>query len=493
MMGMGCGNMGRGWYARSMITIEHLTKTFGAKKAINDVSFTAADGKVTGFLGPNGAGKSTTMRAALGLIRPESGQALIDGHPFTSLRSPMTEVGSVLNPRSAHKNRTARAHLEALAFTNGIPQQRVDEVMSIAGIASVAKKKAGSFSLGMSQRLSIAAALLGDPQNLVFDEPVNGLDPEGVMWVRQLCRFYASQGRCVLLSSHLMSEVAQTADDLVIIGQGRVLERTSVANFLAEHSSHAIRIATPEAARLQPILQAVQGVNVELLPPSADDPAGAQVLRVAGMELAQVAQMAAANQIVIYEFREEKASLEEAYMALTHGMEEYKTAAVPGQGPAPVQAAPAAPVSPMASPGQPGSGDYQNFQGGQPQTAAFGQPMPGQQPQQGNQQPGQPPYAQAQYVQPGSQQPMPQQSSADQPAAAYQPGSYTQPPVFTQTPAGQQTSAQAVPGQYQMPPVGVPDNAGNAGSTSTGSAGQPEEVRGAATPGSSNQEEGGAQ
>ncbi|BDR54019.1 hypothetical protein KIMH_01300 [Bombiscardovia apis] len=449
-----------------MITIEHLTKTFGAKKAIDDVSFTAADGKVTGFLGPNGAGKSTTMRAALGLIRAESGQALIDGHPFTSLRSPMAEVGSVLNPRSAHKNRSARSHLEALAYSNGIPKSRVDEVMAIAGISAVGKKKAGSFSLGMSQRLSIAAALLGDPQNLVFDEPVNGLDPEGVMWVRQLCRYYASQGRCVLLSSHLMSEVAQTADDLVIIGQGRVLEHTSVADFLSEHSSHTIRIATPQASLLQQALQGGPEVSVELLPPSAGDPAGAQVLRVGGMELAQVAQIAADKQIVIYEFREEKASLEEAYMALTHGKEEYKTANVPvpglvsaqGTSQEPIQA-PMQASMPMQSqmpmqqtPGQAqGQGATQPAVPGQfaqpvqptqpvqpvvpmqPNQQGYGQPAPQQQtvqPQQ-FQQPVQP--VQTEPVQPVQPEPM-------QPVQPVQPVQLIQPeqPVQTQQPIQQQ-------------------------------------------------------
>lgn len=353
-----------------MITIEHLTKIFGAKNAIDDVSFTAEDGKVTGFLGPNGAGKSTTMRAALGLIRPSSGTVLIDGKPFRQMSSPMREVGAVLNPRSAHKNRTARAHLEALALSNGISKQRVDEVMELAGITSVAKKKVGSFSLGMGQRLSIAAALLGDPQNLLFDEPVNGLDPEGVLWVRQLCRFYASQGKCVLLSSHLMSEVAQTADNLVIIGKGHILERTTVTQFISEHSSHAIRVATPEVNRLQGLLQGQPGVAFQLLPSNVQDSSGVQILRVTGMELKQLAQMAAAQQIALYEIHEEQASLEEAYMALTHGQEEYKTAPLPTPEATHYQAQPVQPHS------QPISGAPNSYQQPPVQSQMPAMPIP---------------------------------------------------------------------------------------------------------------------
>lgn len=316
-----------------MITIEKLTKTFGSKKALDDVSFVAEDGKVTGFLGPNGAGKSTTMRAALGLIRPDAGRALIDGRPFVKSRSPMAEVGSVLNPRSVHGGRTAYTALRYLALSNGIPKSRVDEVMAMSGITSVSKQKTGSFSLGMSQRLSISAALLGDPKNLIFDEPLNGLDPEGVMWVRRLCRYFASQGRCVLLSSHLMSEVAQVADNLVIIAQGRVIEQTSVSEFVSKYSSHAIRIITPDAHRLLPVLQAQPGVTVQILPPPAQYPLGAQVLRVLGVPLPQVAHLAASQQVTLFEISEERASLEQAYMALTHGLEEYKVAVSPGQEP----------------------------------------------------------------------------------------------------------------------------------------------------------------
>ncbi|NMN01216.1 ATP-binding protein of ABC transporter system [Bifidobacterium sp. DSM 109958] len=355
-----------------MITIEHISKRFGGKPVLNDVSFTAEDGKVTGFLGPNGAGKSTTMRAALGLIAPDSGRALIDGSPFRSAKAPMAAVGAVLDAKSAHKGRSAYAHLKALAQTNGIPVSRVDEVMDLTGIASVKRRRAGAFSLGMSQRLSIAAALLGDPRNLILDEPVNGLDPEGVKWVRELCRFYAGQGRAVLLSSHLMSEVALTADNLVIIGQGRILETTTVADFVAEHSAHALRVATPEPDRLRAIFASAPDVTVEPVERRTSDPAIGEVFRISGADLETAARVFAQTRLVTYEFVEERASLEEAYMTLTHGEVQYANREVPGQkpvqygapastpaptpapGPAPVSAMPpvppASPARPAASP-----------------------------------------------------------------------------------------------------------------------------------------------
>jgi ABC-2 type transport system ATP-binding protein len=273
-----------------MITIEGVSKQFKGKIALDQVSFTAEDGKVTGFLGPNGAGKSTTMRAALGLLKPDAGRALIDGKPFRESASPMALVGAVLDAKSAHKGRSAYSHLLALALTNGIPRKRVDEVIALTGLESVRKRKAGSFSLGMSQRLSIAAALLGDPHNLVLDEPVNGLDPEGVKWVRELCRFYASQGRAVLLSSHLMSEVALTADNLVIIGQGRILETTSVDRFVAEHSAHAIRVVTPEPDKLRRIFEGANQVQISEATRLSSDPERGAVLRITGAQLERTAQ-----------------------------------------------------------------------------------------------------------------------------------------------------------------------------------------------------------
>ena len=312
-----------------MIEIEGLSKRFGAKTVLDHVSFTAEDGKVTGFLGPNGAGKSTTMRAALGLIAPDSGRALIDGRPFAEHRAPLRTVGAVLDAKSAHKGRSAYAHLLSIALTNGIPRRRVDEVMDLTGIAAVKNRNAGSFSLGMSQRLSIAAALLGDPHNLVLDEPINGLDPEGVKWVRELCRYYAAEGRAVLLSSHLMSEVALTADNLVIIGQGRILETTTVADFVAEHSTHSLRVITPEPEKLQAIFAHASEVTVTPIEREPGDPQEGAAFRITGADLEAAARVFAAAQLVTYLFVQEHASLEEAYMTLTHSRAEYLGRSMP--------------------------------------------------------------------------------------------------------------------------------------------------------------------
>ncbi|PJM78954.1 ATP-binding cassette domain-containing protein [Bifidobacterium scaligerum] len=307
-----------------MIEVEGLSKRFKSKQALSNVAFTAEDGKVTGFLGPNGAGKSTTMRAMLGLIAPDDGRALIDGTPFVKLRAPMRAVGAVLDAKSAHRSRSARDHLLALAYTNGIPQRRVDEVIDMTGLTSAARTKAGRFSLGMSQRLSIAAALLGDPHNLVLDEPINGLDPEGVKWVRELCRYYAAQGRAVLLSSHLMSEVALTADNLVIIGQGRILETTTVGKFVAEHSTRSIRVVTPEPDKLHAIFANASQVQVVSDQRTPADPPIGEVFRITGADLVAAAHVFARAGLITYELVEERASLEEAYMALTHNQVEYQ-------------------------------------------------------------------------------------------------------------------------------------------------------------------------
>jgi ABC-2 type transport system ATP-binding protein len=314
-----------------VIEIQNLSKTFKGRVAVNNVSFVAADGKVTGFLGPNGAGKSTTMRTALGLIKADSGQALIDGQTFASMRSPMSEVGAVLDAKSAHKGRSAYSHLYALALTNNIPKARVDEVIEITGIANVKKRRAGAFSLGMSQRLSIASALLGDPHNLVLDEPINGLDPEGVRWVRELCRYYASLGRAVLLSSHLMSEVALTADNLVIIGQGQVLENMAVDAFIQKHSSAAIRLATPDVELMRNLVENTPGAQIEEIPAAPTDPQGALVFHISGVALEQLAQAIAQTNIRVYELCAEHSSLEQAYMELTHGHEQYAAQQVPIQ------------------------------------------------------------------------------------------------------------------------------------------------------------------
>jgi ABC-2 type transport system ATP-binding protein len=243
----------------------------------------------------------------------------------------MFEVGAVLDAKSAHKGRSAYAHLHALALTNNIPKSRVDEVIDITGIANVKKRRAGAFSLGMGQRLSIAAALLGDPHNLVLDEPINGLDPEGVRWVRELCRYYAGQGRAVLLSSHLMSEVALTADNLVIIGQGRVLEDTSVQAFIDKHSSSAIRVATPDEEELRRVLSTLEGAQAERIGAGSEDPDGVPVFHIVGVPLERLAQAVSFGSIRIYELRTEHSSLEQAYMELTHGHVEYAAQEIPAQ------------------------------------------------------------------------------------------------------------------------------------------------------------------
>lgn len=338
-----------------MIVVDQLTKQFGKQTAVDHVSFTAQDGKVTGFVGPNGAGKSTTMKIMLGLIHPDSGTALIDGKPYNKQRTPLTAVGAVLDARSAHKGMSARNYLSAIASTHHIGKERVQEVMRITGITEVAKRKAGSFSLGMSQRLSLAAALLGDPKNVILDEPVNGLDPEGVRWVRDICKYLASEGRAVLLSSHLMAEVALTADEVVIIGRGKILRQQSVQSFVDEHSQHTIRITTPDIASLTAALAPLPQVHVEALPMSnsngfntsivnsgESNSAGfnsgsaVQTVRIHGANIAQIGQIIAQHRIVIYEFIEEKVSLEDAFMALTHQDVQYQST-LPAQSTLPMQ------------------------------------------------------------------------------------------------------------------------------------------------------------
>jgi ABC-2 type transport system ATP-binding protein len=220
-----------------MITADRLTKRYGRTAAVQDLSFTVASGVVTGFLGPNGAGKSTTMRMLIGLDRPDAGQATVNGKPYRELRQPLREVGAMLEARAFHPGRSARAHLRALALSNAIPAARVGEVLRLTGLEAVGGRRAGKFSLGMAQRLGIAAALLGDPQTVILDEPVNGLDPDGVRWIRNLVKSLAAEGRTVLISSHLISEVAQTAEELIVIGQGRLLAQTTVAALSATAGS----------------------------------------------------------------------------------------------------------------------------------------------------------------------------------------------------------------------------------------------------------------
>ncbi|MFF7293917.1 ABC transporter ATP-binding protein [Microbacterium sp. NPDC008134] len=299
-----------------MITAEGLTKRFGDKTAVDDVSFTIKPGTVTGFLGPNGAGKSTTMRMIVGLDRPTSGRTTVGGREYRKLRAPLTEVGVLLDAKAVHTGRTARNHLRAMAATHGIPASRVDEVIDLAGIGSVARKRAGKFSLGMGQRLGIASALLGDPHTLILDEPVNGLDPEGVRWVRQFVRHAASEGRTVLLSSHLMSEMAQTADHVIVMGRGKVLADAPLEDLVRAWTTNRVRVRTPHGAALA---QLVAGPDVEIVSTAPD------LFDISGLPASRIGDLAAERGVALHELTPTTGSLEDAYLALTGEAVEYRT------------------------------------------------------------------------------------------------------------------------------------------------------------------------
>ncbi len=333
-----------------MIEAHGLAKSFGSKRAVDGISFTVQPGQVTGFLGPNGAGKSTTMRMIVGLDRPTSGTVTVNGKPFAAHHAPLTQAGALLEAKAAHPGRTARAHLLGVARTHGIGRRRVDEVLEMTGLTEVADKRVKGFSLGMGQRLGIAGALLGDPDTLILDEPVNGLDPEGVIWVRDLLRYLAAQGRTIFLSSHLMSEMAQTADHVLVIGRGRILADAPIGTLLAGPGQQVARARTPRAAELAAVLRS-RGLAVTDLP---DD-----VLEVVA-PTAEVAEAALAAGIAVHELAPVRASLEDAYLALTadevefrsHGEAEHP----PGTGPAaPGHAAPghAAPEGAAPAPTDP--------------------------------------------------------------------------------------------------------------------------------------------
>ncbi|MFC5754081.1 ABC transporter ATP-binding protein [Actinomadura rugatobispora] len=297
-----------------MIEIHELTKRYGRSVAVDGLSFGVRPGTVTGFLGPNGAGKSTTMRVLLGLDAPTSGTALVNGRRYRELRRPMHEVGALLDANAAHGGRSAFDHLRWMARSNRIPVSRVTAVLEHVGLAGVARKRVGGFSLGMRQRLGIAAALLGDPGVLMFDEPVNGLDPDGVRWIRELMRSLAAEGRTVLISSHLMSEMALTADRLVVIGRGRLIADTSVRE-LADRFRQGVLVRSPRAPELSAVLVAA-GATV-------DAGAGGE-LSVHGLEVDAIGDLAAAEGIPLYEVTPRSASLEDAYMELTAGSTEYR-------------------------------------------------------------------------------------------------------------------------------------------------------------------------
>ncbi len=298
-----------------MIEIENVTKRYGDKVAVENLTFNVKPGIVTGFLGPNGAGKSTTMRVILGLDRPTSGRATVNGRAYRDMAAPLHEVGAMLEARAIHTGRSAYHHLVAMAQTHGIGRQRVQAVIELVGLDEVARKRAGGFSLGMGQRLGIAAALLGDPAVVILDEPANGLDPEGILWIRNLLKRLAAEGRTVFLSSHLMAEMAQTAEHLVVIGRGRLIADTTVAEIVGQASQDAaVLVRTPQATELRAAL-ASAGVTVT----SAER----ELLEVHGLTSAAVGAVAARHEIVLHELIAQRASLEDAFMRLTGGSVEY--------------------------------------------------------------------------------------------------------------------------------------------------------------------------
>jgi ABC-2 type transport system ATP-binding protein len=424
-----------------MIEAYGLTKRYGAKTAVYNLSFQVRPGTVTGFLGPNGSGKSTTMRMILGLDDPTAGRVTIGGHPFRRLPNAPRQVGALLDAKAVHGGRSARSHLLSLAQLSGIPARRVDEVLDVVGLKQVARKRSQGFSLGMGQRLGIAAALLGDPQVLLFDEPVNGLDPEGILWVRNLMKQLAAEGRTVFVSSHLMSEMALTAEHLIVIGRGQLMADTSVKQFIAQNSVGFARVRTPEGEpeQREKLQSAVKEAGGQI------QQEGDGAMRVSGLPLPQISDLAHSADVRLWELSPHQASLEEAYMRLTQGAVDYRSstdqraglhmqpAAQPGvpagpQGPPPVPGAPGGPggwgAPPLGAPlqgephaGAPGYGPAPGAVPGAAPGVPGGQPGPygaSQAPASGQawHTPPQPPAAQA-----------PPPAPAAQPAPAPQPAS----------------------------------------------------------------------
>ena len=306
-----------------VIDVRGVSKRYGEKVAVDDLTFSVAPGIVTGFLGPNGAGKSTTMRLILGLDAPTEGTATVNGKPYRELKAPLREVGAMLEARAIHTGRTGYKHLLALAQTHGIPRARIDEVIDIVGLGEVANKRVGGFSLGMGQRLGVAAALLGDPATVILDEPANGLDPEGIRWIRNLLKRLASEGRTVFLSSHLMSEMSQTAEHLIVIGRGRLIADTTVDEFVARASVDApVRVRTPEITALNDALVLEQA---HVLTPEQG------VLEVRGLSYERIGEIAAAGGLVLHELTPLQATLEDAFMHLTQHAVEYQAVSSPEQ------------------------------------------------------------------------------------------------------------------------------------------------------------------
>lgn len=310
-----------------MIEVRGLTKQYGDVRAVDDLSFSVKPGIVTGFLGPNGAGKSTTMRMILGLDAPTSGEATIDGQRYKEIKNPLSKVGALIDAKAVHPNRSAANHLKWLAQSNGIPTSRVGEVLNTVGLSDVAKKKAGGFSLGMSQRLGLAAALLGDPEVLILDEPVNGLDPEGIRWVRDFLRALAAEGRTVLVSSHLLSEMSQTADELVVIGRGRLVANCSTYDFIKDHSAGSVVVRSADNEKLAQLLQK-QGFEATAGVDEEDRP----TLTVPNLSTDQVGEIAFTGGIMVSELQQRRASLEEAFMEMTSDSVQYRVDDVRKEG-----------------------------------------------------------------------------------------------------------------------------------------------------------------
>jgi len=297
-----------------MIEVTGLTKRYGEKTAVKDLTFTVKPGIVTGFLGPNGAGKSTTMRMIAGLDAPTAGSVLVNGRPYKDARAPMAELGTLLEAKAVHTGRSAFNHLLALAQTNGVPKSRVSELIDLVGLGEVARKRVGGFSLGMGQRLGIASALLGDPQTVILDEPINGLDPEGILWVRNLLKGLAAEGRTVFVSSHLMSEMSQTAEHLIVIGRGELIADVDEADFVAMASTNVVLVRSPQASELRDLLIGPD-VSVSSLE--------AGLLEVHGLSAEQIGDVAFEHQLRLHGLAVQEASLEEAFMEMTRDSVEF--------------------------------------------------------------------------------------------------------------------------------------------------------------------------
>jgi len=296
-----------------VITVEGLTKKYGSTTAVDSLSFTVTPGRVTGFLGPNGSGKSTSMRCMIGLDRMQSGTALFDGKSYRELKKPLHEVGALLDAGNAHSGRTARNHLRWLAMSNGMSPKRVDEVLELVGLTDVAKKRVGQFSLGMKQRLGLAAVMLGDPKVVILDEPANGLDPEGIRWIREMLKHLASQGRSVLVSSHLLSEMALIADDLIVIGKGRLITECTVPDFIDRYAKKWVVVKSPQLDSFVSVAQD-QGMHVSI---------GQGVAEFHGVEAATIGELAAKNNVVLHELSTQTGSLEDAFLEVTADAVQY--------------------------------------------------------------------------------------------------------------------------------------------------------------------------